>query len=786
MSKFTVRGLLALAVLVCAVTWPGCSGKSPITITLTPAGSPACGTNTTSSCAVTVNQGASIAISASVANDSTNAGVTWSLGTSVGTLSSQTSTSVTYIAPVAVTQTTTATVTATSVANTSVTATVTITINAVFQFESASLPIATVGIPYNGVVTTDGATGPFTWTLISGNLPAGLSLSNSDTASVSITGTPVTAGTSNFTLQATDSAGTPISRTLTITVNPPPSLTVTTTSLPNGTVGTPYPSSSSPGGFTLQASFGTSPYTWSIVSGSGSLPAGLTLSTSGLISGTPTTVGTSTFTVQVQDSATPNPATATKSLSITIGQVIVNSELSGNYAFQVSGFDVNGGHFAAAGSFVANGSAGTITSGLMDINDSGSVQQSVPFSGSYLIDTNGLGTMSFAGRSFALSFVPTGSPSVIQSANVIEFDGLDQDSGVLVQQNTGDFSTSAISGTYTFGFLGVDANTPRERYALAGEFSASSGALSGVLDSDDAIAGPSASVAITGGSYSVLPSGRGTMVITTTTPAGVSSTNYAFYVVSSSQLLVIETDQVAGQTFPVVSGTAFLQAASLSLNGMSVFETTAEPTVSGSLVAQAQVGVLTTTGSSGSGTLTLSSDLNTNGTASTAASVCTPNPCTYTLAANGRAALTNSGFQTSDPVLYLVNSNQAFIVGTDAAVTFGYMTPQSGPFTSTSLSGTYAGGTVAPVLLSGINQLDVLTANPSASPPLTFITDISSTSGLNQNQTSTQTYSGPSATNGRGTMPASGTSTQVFYMVSPTEYWTLFVGTIPAVETFQQ
>jgi hypothetical protein len=690
---------------------------------------------------------------------------------------------VVYVAPVALSANTTATVTATSIANTTVTVTVTITINAVFEFENTSLPVATVDLPYNGTINTIGATGPFTWIVLSGSLPLGLTLSNSDTASVNITGTPTTAGTSTVTIQVTDAAGTPISRTFTITVNPPPALTITTTSLPSGTVGTPYPSSASPTGFTLQASFGTPPYKWSIVSGTGSLPAGLSLSSSGLISGTPMTAGTSTFTVRVQDSATPNPATATKSLSITINQVVVNSELSGNYAFLVSGYDANGGRFMAAGSFVANGSTGTISSGVMDINDAGNVQVNVPFSGSYLIGTNGLGTLAFPGldRTFALSFIPSGNPSFIKSANLIEVDGLDQDSGVLVQQNTADFSTSAISGAYSFGFLGIDS-THTGRYALAGEFSANgSGTLSGMLDSDDAGSGPSPSVAFSG-TYSVTSNGRGTMSITT----AQSSTNYSFYVVDSSQLLVIEIDQVAGQTRPVVSGTALQQSMSLSLVGMSVFETTAEPTVNGNFVAQAQVGLLTTTGSNGSGTLTLSSDLNTGGTASTAASQCSPNPCTYSLAANGRATLTNSGFQTSDPVLYLVNSNEAFIVGTDAAVTFGYMKPQAGPFTSASLSGTYAGGTVAPVLLSGINQLDVVTANPSASPPLTFTTDVSSTSGSSLDQSSNATYSLPSTTNGRGTIPQSGTPTQVFYMVSPSEYWTLFMGAIPAVEIFQQ
>jgi Putative Ig domain len=760
---FTLKGILPVAaILVCTSFIAGC-GKSAITITLNP---------TTT---VTINQAATQAITATLTNDTTNQGVTWTLGTSVGTLTSQTKTTVTYVAPPVVSTSTTATVTATSVANSAITASLSITINPVLAIATPSLPVGTQNSPYFGVISATGGSGTFTWTLTSGSLPSGLTLSSSTSSSVTIDGTPTTTGTSKFTVQVTV-GGSTVSQALSITINPPPPLSVGTKFLPNGTVGTAYSA-------TLAASSGTAPYTWSIV---GSLPTELSwlnLSPTGTISGTPITVTTQpapTFEVQVTDSSSPQQ-TATATLSITVNpSTAFNSELSGNYAFLVSGYDPGGGRFMAAGDFVANGSAGTITDGVMDINDAGSVQTSVAFSGSYLIGNNGLGTISFDGRAFALSFVASGTPSVIQSANLIEFDGLDQDSGVLLQQNTGDFLTSAISGNYAFGFLGADSNTPPGRYALAGEFSASGGALTGMLDSDDASSGPSPSVAITSGSYSVVSNGRGTMV--TTTAQG--SANYSFYVVSNSQLLVIETDQVAGKTFPEVSGTALLQATSLSLNGISVFETTAEPTVSSSLVAQAQVGVLTTTGTSGSGTLSLSSDLNTNGTASTGASVCSPTLCTYTLAANGRATLTNSGFQTSDPVLYLINTNQAFIVGTDPAVTFGYMTPQAGPFTTASLSGTYAGGTMTPIGLSGINQLDVLIATPSASPPLTYTTDASSTSGLSQNQSSTQSYS--LLSNGRGTIPVSGTPTQVFYMVSPSEYWTLFMGPIPAVETFQQ
>jgi plastocyanin len=84
---------------------------------------------------------------------------------------------------------------------------------------------------------------------------------------------------------------------------------VTTRSLPAGTVGTAYSAR-------LKAAGGQTPLTWSLVSGT--LPAGLHLSSGGLISGTPTTAGTSNFTVQVTDSSSPTKLTAQKALSITV------------------------------------------------------------------------------------------------------------------------------------------------------------------------------------------------------------------------------------------------------------------------------------------------------------------------------------------------------------------------------------------------------------------------------------------------------------------------------------
>lgn len=90
----------------------------------------------------------------------------------------------------------------------------------------------------------------------------------------------------------------------------PGPLTITTSSLANGNAGSAYSQS-------VLASGGTLPYTWSLVAGQGTLPTGLTLSTAGTISGTPTTAGTYNFTVRVSDAAS---ATAQKALSIVIAQ----------------------------------------------------------------------------------------------------------------------------------------------------------------------------------------------------------------------------------------------------------------------------------------------------------------------------------------------------------------------------------------------------------------------------------------------------------------------------------
>jgi len=747
-AKFRLRVLLALASLACALTWSGCSSSSTLTITLTPP--------TTST--ITINEGQSQAIAAAVGNDPSNEGVTWSLSGG-GTLLNPTKTSVTYQAPVNLPGNTTASITATSVANTSITAVLSLTVDSVLSITTTSLPVGALGVPYLGVVNAGGATGTFTWTQTSGNLPAGLTLSSSTTDSVVISGTPTALGTSSFTLQVSDSGGVVASATLSITINVPPPLSVATRSLSAGTVGVSYTQ-------TLQAASGTAPYTWTI--SSGSLPAGLALS-GAVISGIPTTVGTSDFTVKVTDSTSPTPQTASADLSITINPSTANNaELNGTYAFLVSGFDPNG-HFVAAGSFVADGE-GNISNGVMDTNDPVSLQLAQAFTGSYAIGSSNLGTMVLGARSFALSVMANGN------ANIIEFDDVTgagtRNAGVLLKQTTSAFSQAQISGSYAFGFSGTDAVAAR--YVLEGATQANGAGIftNGLLDSNDA--GVAQNVPFTG-TYTGIDAatGRGTATISIT---GQGTTNYSFYIVSATQLLLMEIDQVVGQASPIVSGSMLQQAQPLgpsSLSGTGVLQTSAINGTGAGALTESQVGLLSGNG----GNFTVNTDENVGGTRSEPSCMGTYSSIDPS---TGRTTLTYSGTACAESVIYLVSTNQGFVLGTDADVTFGFMQNQSGPF---AVSGTYAGGSVAAVLSTAGTQVDIAVATPPSS--VNFTTDSSTKNGLTQNQSTIGIYSLPT-NNSRGTITVSSVETEIFYVVSATEFISLFTDADATIENFQQ
>ncbi|MEO8597084.1 MAG: putative Ig domain-containing protein, partial [Candidatus Solibacter sp.] len=151
---------------------------------------------------------------------------------------------------------------------------------------------AKLGVAYSSQLAVSGGTGPFKYTMAAGSLlPAGLTL-NLNTGVIS--GTPTAAGTFIFTTVVTDAAGKTDTATCTIiVVGPPIDLACGTCGASAAYVGTPYTA-------TLKVTGGTAPFTFSVVYGS--LPAGLTLNTAtGVISGTPTAAGSSSFKIKVVD-----------------------------------------------------------------------------------------------------------------------------------------------------------------------------------------------------------------------------------------------------------------------------------------------------------------------------------------------------------------------------------------------------------------------------------------------------------------------------------------------------
>ena len=165
-----------------------------------------------------------------------------------------------------------------------------VTIAAALAIPTASpLPAGTSGTSYSQIIVATGGTPPYAFSVSSGNLPPGLTLNTNGT----LNGMPSAGGAFNFNVQVLDAAGQRTLKAFSVTIAGLLSL-VTTSPLAGGTVAMSYSQ-------TVAASGGNPPYTFAI--SSGSAPPGLALSASGVLSGTPTVAGTSSFDVTVTDSS---------------------------------------------------------------------------------------------------------------------------------------------------------------------------------------------------------------------------------------------------------------------------------------------------------------------------------------------------------------------------------------------------------------------------------------------------------------------------------------------------
>lgn len=604
--------------------------------------------------------------------------------------------------------------------------------------DPTALPAAVINVAYSVTLTAAGGVTPYTWAVASGSLPKGLSLS---TAGV-LSGTPTSLGNTTFKVQVTDSQ-TPTAAvdaaSKTVTVNQP--LAVGTTTLTAGSVGVPYSAS-------LTATGGVAPYTWTLTSGS--LPAGLTLSSAGVISGTPTAQGTQTFTVQVTDSELP-AVTATGPVSLTINGP--SFRLNGNYVFSFSGYQA-GVMVEQAGSFTSDG-AGNITAGLMDSNSAAGVHTQLSFTGTYSISSNNNGSMTLTIATlgtftYQIAAPATGTIRFIQNGN-----GGNQGTGYLRKVATigGGVTIAQLAASWTFG--GTGADVAGSRYAEAGTFTADTKGAWTSLEED----------ANDNGNVSHNTSATGSFVaISTTTQRGTATmtvnsvtTNYSFYIVSSTELVMLSIDPVSSSA-PLTQFKLFTNPnnwTNAAIHTTTLTELQGTGTSSGNTVPY---GLLALAIFDGKGGLSVSTDENLGGTMSANKYA----SATYSAASNGRTTV--SGFGSSPMVMYFSN-NVAFIIDSDSGVTAGSLVPQLGSsFTNSSISGQYLGATLQAVLPTVTVEDDSATADGNGNLALNY--DISGPGGPQQGLSASLTYSVD--TTGRAPLVNSGNTVGIAYVSTAT------------------
>ncbi len=323
-----------------------------------------------------------------------------------------------------------------------------------------ALADGTVGASYSQTLAAMGGTAPYLWSIATGTLPAGLALTGT---TGTISGTPTSAGTSTMTFQVSDVHSMTNTKVLSLTIYGP--VSITTGTLATGTTGTSYSQR-------LSATGGKTPYTWSI--SAGSLPSGLLLNNStGVISGTPTSAGIPTFTVQAKDA---NNATSTKPMSIAIYAPLTISTVSlltGTTGIAYSQT------FAATGGlqpYVWSTTTGTLPAGL-SLNSSTGVLSGTPSSAGTSTFTTQVKDANNLTSSKLLAITINSALSIPQNLGVFSATGITMSGGYI---DSYDSTQGAYNGVHGSNVSVGTNSTTNGAITLSG----------GVVDYGNAYVGP--------------------------------------------------------------------------------------------------------------------------------------------------------------------------------------------------------------------------------------------------------------------------------------------------------
>ena len=653
---------------------------------------------------------------------------------------------------------------------------------------TGSLPNGTQNSLYQGVIQASGGVTPYTITVISGSLPPGLTFSNCNggcNGAFQLSGTPTTTGSYSFTVKIADAEATPqtVVESYTVNITAASPLSINSGNTASGEVALPF-------SFILGASGGTAPYTWSLASASGALPSGLSISSTGQITGVPTTVTGSPFSinVQVNDSASQ---TATQQMTVTINTArssANDNELKGQYAALMTGFDSTGNPLATIVAFTADGN-GNITGGVFDANGTGlasPVSNTSITSGSYAVGSDGRGKLTLTsslGTATYVIAVDQITSGIANGGYITEFDLSGQTlTGTLALQNASAFTNASIAGGYAVGLSGFNGSSTSHT-GVIGEIQLNGAGSINSAEFLSSSSGSSTPIVVTSGTYSVASNGRGTLSFSVPNGSGGTNTvDMVFYVVAANKLFMISADVASGSNGnDLLSGKVLQQTVAngsftnATLHGISVLHLDGlDSSSSGSPTTYFPDIALALISFDGAGNISATEDENDGGTVTS-----NPISATYSVASNGRVTVTGGNHP---PFFYLLGSNQGFAMNFSGEVQTGYFEPQTAAsFSLASLDGTYALGVLAPLTSNGSDSTAEVSSTGTGS--ISGTQDQNSQGTLSPDNSLSATYTVGS--NGRAVL-GGGASGSVIYIISATKALVLDLGSSnPKIQEIQ-